>query len=358
MFPMNPARRRVALLLALFAGALLSPTPTRAQLPDSEGLGIDWLRALQLYVSNSPEDHDPFRDHAFDMRLKEHTDSIYRVHAAGNYRFEKILYPSSVGDLQIPAYLFAPESEGGAQSRPALVWVHGGLHGDWSAANLPFVREAMARGYVVIAPEYRGSTGYGRDFHNAIDYGGFEVDDVISAVDYLNEHVPSVDPARVAVMGWSHGGFIAAHGVLRESHPFRAAVAIVPVSNLIFRLAYKGPVYQAYFSTQERIRGLPHERRALYVERSPVYQVDKLQVPLLVHVATNDDDVDFVESEMFIHALQVKKPELAETKIYVDPAGGHMFTRLVDSEFRVIETPDLRDSWDRTWQFLTRHLMP
>jgi hypothetical protein len=79
---------------------------------------------------------------------------------------------------------------------------------------------------------------------------------------------------------------------------------------------------------------------------------------MLVHVATNDHDVDFVESEMFIHALQVKKPDLAETKIYVDPPGGHSFTRLVDHNHRLIQTPELMDSWRRTWDFLARNLEP
>src|SRR5690606_34339281 len=146
--------------------------------------------------------------------------------------------------------------------------------------------------------------------------------------------------------------------VFRESHPFSAAVSIVPVSNLIFRLSYKGPAYQALFSTQARIGGLPHERRQVYVERSPVYHVDKLAVPMLVHVATNDDDVDFVEAEMFINALRAKKPELAETKVYEDPPGGHSFALLVGRDLSLVETPQLRDSWRRMWDFLGRNLSP
>jgi hypothetical protein len=54
--------------------------------------------------------------------------------------------------------------------------------------------------------------------------------------------------------------------------------------------------------------------------------------------------------------LQVKKPDLAETKVYVDPPGGHSFSRLVDGGYRVIETAELQDSWNRTWEFLERHL--
>lgn len=322
------------------------------------GESVDLWRARQLYVSNRPEDHDPYRDHAADRLAKARTDSVYAAEAPGSYEFEKISYSSAVDDLEIPAYLFRPLGLRSAGSLPALVWVHGGVHGDWNPVYLPMVKEAVARGYVVIAPDYRGSIGYGAEFHDAIDYGGYEVDDVLMAVDYLSAEVEEVDTERIGVMGWSHGGFISAHTVLREEHPFRAAAAIVPVSNLIFRLAYKGPAYQALFSTQERIRGLPHERREIYVERSPVYHVDELEVPMLVHVATNDDDVDFVESEMFVNALRAKKPDLAETKVYVDPPGGHSFSLLVDRNLSVIETPQLRDSWRRIWAFLDRNLQP
>ncbi|MEX2584225.1 MAG: alpha/beta fold hydrolase [Gemmatimonadota bacterium] len=351
--------RSPALLGSLLVAIVLAPWPSPVEGQAASDLLENTrskLRAERLYVSDRPEDHDPFRNHDRDVTAKARTDSIFAAQAAGAYRFEKISYRSSVGDLDIPAYVFRPLEPATPGSQAALVWVHGGVHGDWNAVYLPKLKEAVERGYVVIAPDYRGSTGYGRDFHNAIDYGGYEIDDVLTAVDYLKEGVAEVDPDRIAVMGWSHGGFIAAHAVFREEHPFRASIAIVPVSNLIFRLSYKGPEYQALFSTQERIRGLPYERRETYVERSPVYQVDRLQVPMLVHVATNDEDVDFVESEMFVHALKVKKPQFAETKIYHDPPGGHSFSLLVDSNLQLLETPELLDSWRRIWSFLDRNL--
>ena len=81
-----------------------------------------------------------------------------------------------------------------------MVWVHGGVHGNWGLTMFPFVKEAVERGYVVVAPEYRGSTGYGEAHHRAIDYGGYEVDDVMSAVDYLKT-LPHVDPARIGHHG-------------------------------------------------------------------------------------------------------------------------------------------------------------
>jgi dipeptidyl aminopeptidase/acylaminoacyl peptidase len=227
----------------------------------------------------------------------------------------------------------------------------------------PFVREAVQRGYVIIAPDYRGSTGYGEAHHRAIDYGGKEVDDVISAVEYLKT-LPHVDQDRLGMMGWSHGGFITAHSLFRDNHPFKGGAAIVPVTNLITRLSYRGPNYARGFSTQQGILGLPHEKLDEYIKRSPIYHVEKLQVPMLVHVSTNDRDVWYIEDQEMVWKLQALKPHLVETKVYHDPAPwgssvGHAFSRRVDGRtLERVDSPEQIDSWNRTWTFFDWVLRP
>lgn len=345
----HPLRRSLIAGIIVFCAG----TPAAAQTA-LHASALD--NASALSVGSALPAHDPLRNHLRDIELKLASDSVYAAWDGVSYRYLKTSYRSRIGDLDIPVYVYRPLDGAPDHSRPALVWVHGGVHGNWGANYLPFVQEAVRRGYVVVAPDYRGSTGYGGEFHDAIDYGGHEVDDVVTAYDFLVESYPEVDPARVAIMGWSHGGFIASHAVFRDVHPFRAGVAIVPVTNLILRLAYKGPEYQALFSTQERIRALPHERTALYRSRSPLYQVDGLEVPLMVQVATNDADVSFIESEPFIDALRARKPMLAETYIYHDPPGGHSFCCLVDQGLQRMDTPAMVDSWRKTWGFLESHL--
>ena len=323
---------------------------------------MDETRARQLYVSSKPEDHSrPNFQAQMDAKAKE--DARYAAVCKGVLECTKVTYRSRLGDMDIPAYLFQPLNKRGPRGHAAMIWVHGGVHGNWAISYFPFVKEAVQRGYVIIAPEYRGSTGYGEAHHMAIDYGGKEIDDVISAVDYLKT-LPHVDPDRLGMMGWSHGGYITLLSVFRDVHPFKAAAAIVPVTNLVFRLSYKGPGYQRDFATQAGIQGLPFEKRALYIERSPLYHVDKLKIPLLVHVATNDTDVDFVEDQQIIDALRSRKPDLAETKIYVDPdpgpaSGGHTFSRRVDTNtLERNDSPAQIDSWNRTWVFFEWVLRP
>ena len=330
---------------------------------DEVPVPVDEARAKRLYVSNRPEDHALNRDFDRDTRDRMAVETRYADASRGAMEFRTVTYQSRADGLEIPAYLFSPLTTRGPGGHAAMVWVHGGVHGKWDLNMFPFVREATERGYVIICPQYRGSIGYGEKHHNAIDYGGYEVDDVMSAVEYLKT-LPHVDAGRIGIMGWSHGGYIALFSVFRETTPFRAAAAMVPVTNLVFRLSYKGPSYQHQFATQSRIQGLPFEKRALYIERSPLYHVDKLRTPLLVHVATNDTDVDFVENQQIVDALRSRKPDLAETRVYVDPppgaaGGGHTFNRRTNMKTLEREdTPEQRDSWNRVWTFFEWHLRP
>jgi dipeptidyl aminopeptidase/acylaminoacyl peptidase len=319
---------------------------------------MDSVRARQLYVSNRREDFSTANYEA-QITAKARIDSIYLARTAGVVAYRKVTYTSPVDGLQIPAYLFEPLVTRGEKAHAAMVWVHGGVHGNWAETYWPFVREAVQRGYVIIAPEYRGSTGYGKAMYDAWDYGGKEVDDAIAAHEFLKT-LPHVNPDRVGMMGWSHGGYITALALFRDTHPFKAGAAIVPVSNLFVRLARSGPGYQRDFAAV--IGGMTHEKNAEYIARSPVYHVEKLQVPLLVHAATNDCDVYFIENQQMVYTLRALKPDLAETKIYVDPPAGrggcgHTFSRRVHPETLEREdTPEQIDSWNRTWTFFEWNL--
>lgn len=324
---------------------------------------MDEARARQLYVSNDHADHGRGVNFERQVEQKAAEDTRWAAVTAGVVDFQKTTYRSSVGDLDIPAYVFQPLKKRGANGHAALVWVHGGVHGNWGITYWPFVREAVERGYVVVAPEYRGSTGYGEKHYMEIDYGGYEVEDTMSAVDYLKT-LPHVDADRLGIMGWSHGGYIALFSVFRDQTPFKAAAAMVPVTNLIHRLSFSGPGYQRSFATQKRIGGLPFEKQDEYIKRSPLFHVDKLQTPLLVHVATNDTDVWYYEDQQIVDALRSRKPELAETKVYVDPppgrsSGGHTFNRRVNPETLEREdSPEQIESWNRVWALFETHLRP
>ena len=106
----------------------------------------------------------PVRTPDFDQMLRDQaaTDRRWREASVGFMRMDKIIYRSRRGDLDVPAFVFQP-LDTYDRNHPALVWVHENIRGHLYEHYIPYVREAVTRGYVVIAPEYRGSLGYGRE---------------------------------------------------------------------------------------------------------------------------------------------------------------------------------------------------
>ncbi len=299
-------------------------------------------------------------DFATQLRQQHETDQHWFDAGPGFMRVEKITYNNPHDGLAIPAFVFQPLVSRGQGQHPALVWVHEDIRGHLYEHYIPFIRQATAQGFVVIAPEYRGSVGYGKAFYDAIDYGGAEVDDVVQAGSVLRTHYPAVDPSRVGIIGWSHGGMIALLAAARYPASFQVVAAMVPVTNLFHRLARRGvDAQRRAIDPQNRFGGGPAERPATYRERSPLFQVDGIRIPLLVHVADNDDDVEIEESMPLIDALRSRKPTLASVKVYHAPPGGHLFDRrMIPGSWQPQNTPEQRDSWQRVWGFLDNYLQP
>ena len=100
----------------------------------------------------------------------------------------------------------------------------------------------MEQQYIVVAAEYRGSTGYGKSHYEKIDYGGLEYEDVDSSRKYMLDNYEFVDPERVGIIGWSHGGLITLMNIFNHPENYKVAFAGVPVSDLIARMGYKDMV--------------------------------------------------------------------------------------------------------------------
>jgi dipeptidyl aminopeptidase/acylaminoacyl peptidase len=151
---------------------------------------------------------------------------------------------------------------------------------------------------------------------------------------------------------------IALLAAARNPDTFAAVAALVPVTNLFHRLAWRGVDRQRQLiDPHNRLGGPPSEKRDVYRERSPLFQVDKLQRPVLVHFADNDTDVNIEEGMQLVDALRARKPRLADTKVYVNPPGGHTFDRRVNPlTLEPLNTPEQRDAWQRIWSFFETHL--
>ena len=257
--------------------------------------------------------------------------------------------PGALNPVKFYTYTFVPRDRKEGAKLPMVLLLHGGVHGDFSTYHVHIVRELVAQGYVVVAPEYRGSTGYGKSFHQLIDYGGREVDDAHAATTWALETFDFVDPQRIGLVGWSHGGMIALLAAFQHPGSYACVFAGVPVSDLVMRMGYSDKDYEDEFSAPFHIGKTVREDVAEYKRRSPVWHVDELAIPLLIHTTTNDEDVNVVEVEHLIQALKAAGKKF-ESKVYTDAPGGHGFGR-TDATFG-------RTSRREVWEFLARHLKP
>jgi dipeptidyl aminopeptidase/acylaminoacyl peptidase len=249
----------------------------------------------------------------------------------------------------LSAYTFIPRKRLSGGKRPLLIFVHGGVHGNFNTSNVHILRELLAQGYAVLAPEYRGSSGYGKNFWQLIDYGGLEVEDVHAAKQWMVENHDDIDAERVGILGWSHGGLITLMNLFAHPKDYQVGYAGVPVSDLVARMGYKDQGYRDQFSAPYHIGKTAEEDVNEYRRRSPAWNAEKLQIPLLIHTTTNDEDVNVLEVEHLVKALKAAGKEF-EHKVYKDAPGGHEFNR--------IDTKLAKESRAEVYRFLAKYLKP
>ena len=303
------------------------------------------------------------RDHASDLVIKALAIHKWYTQLGDIAEVNEIRYtsapphkppnptaPGARNPLIIRAMTFIPKNLDRNRKQPLVVFAHQGIHSDFGRDyEYGAVRELVQQGYSVIGPDYRGSTGYGGGFYNQIDYGGLEVEDVYQARQWMLDTYDFLDPKRVGIIGWSHGGFIALHNILQHPGAYAAAYAGVPVTDLVLRLGYHDPSYQAIFSAPQHIGKTVRGDIQEYLKRSPITHAAKLETPLLIHGNTNDEDVNVIEIERFVAALKAAGKKF-QYKIYENAPGGHEFGRL--------DTRLARESRHDVYVFLAEHLKP
>jgi dipeptidyl aminopeptidase/acylaminoacyl peptidase len=249
----------------------------------------------------------------------------------------------------ITAYTFIPRKRADGAKLPLLVFVHGGVHGHFGSNEVHILRELLGQGYCVLAPEYRGSSGYGKDFWQLIDYGGLEIEDVFAGKQWMVENNELIDPERVGIMGWSHGGLITLMNLFAHPKDYKVGYAGVPVCDLVARMGYKDQGYRDMFSAPYHIGKTAEEDVIEYRKRSPAWNAEKLQTPLLIHTTTNDEDVNVLEVEHLIKSLRAAGKQF-EHKVYDKAPGGHEFNRL--------DTKLAKESRAEVYRFLAKYLNP
>jgi dipeptidyl aminopeptidase/acylaminoacyl peptidase len=302
------------------------------ELPGKEITFGSHTKDEKLWLVSAHGDTEPGETYLFDRTARKLTlqyrvrDKVPRADLAS---MKPIRYKSSDG-LEIPAYLTLPKGVP-AKSLPTLVVPHGGpwARDEWGYNGL--AQFFANRGYAVLMPNFRGSTGFGKEFLNAGngEWGHKMQDDITWGVKHLiTEGI--ADPKRIGILGGSYGGYATLAGVTFTPDVYRAAVDIVGPSNLLTLLDAIPPYWEAG-------RKIMYSRMAdpttpagkkWMEERSPLNSASKIKTPLMVVQGANDPRVNRGEAEQIVIALRDRK---FPVEYLLAPDEGHGFQRPVNN---------------------------
>jgi dipeptidyl aminopeptidase/acylaminoacyl peptidase len=302
------------------------------QLPGKEINFGSSTKDEKLWIISANSDTDPGSTYLYDRTTKKLTlqyqarEKLNRAYLAP---MKPVKYPSSDG-LEIPAYLTLPKGVE-AKNLPAVILPHGGPWYRDSWGYDAFAQFLANRGYAVLQPNFRGSTGYGKKFIDAGNkqWGDKMQDDITWGAKYLIAQ-GIADPKRVGIMGGSYGGYATLAGVAFTPDVYAVGVSIVGPSNLITLLESIPPYW-------EQIRKLFYERmgdpntpegKAQLLRQSPLTAAAKIKTPLLVIQGANDPRVNKRESDQIVIALRDRG---FPVEYMVAPDEGHGFARPVNN---------------------------
>ena len=253
-----------------------------------------------------------------------------------------VSYPSRLDKKPVPATLMVSKTLDRAQKHPALVWIHGsgsdqnflGWHPGSYRMYYSLCEYFAQQGYVILTPDYRGSSGYSRDWSTGVHMGLGVNDtaDVAGGADYLKT-LSYVDPNRIGVFGLSYGGFLTLQAMNTDPTLWRAGIDVAGVVDWA--------TYGAGYTTPRL--GTPVQNPDIYNISAPIQHMEKLARPLLVLHGTNDRNVSFADSLRLFDVL-IKLGKSFESQIY--PGEIHFFRR----------DTVLRDAWKRAEAFFDRHV--
>ncbi|MGD0987023.1 MAG: S9 family peptidase [Candidatus Sulfotelmatobacter sp.] len=252
-------------------------------------------------------------------------------------------YPSRDGKWTISAFLYVPYNMARNGQNAAIVYIHGGPASQSMNSFNRFVQYAANQGYMVLAPNYRGSTGYGKDFQkaNLFDMGGGDLQDVLAGVDWIKQ-TGHLDPKKIAVMGGSYGGYLSMMSVTKAPDLWAAGVPIVPFVNWFTEIENEDPILQ---QIDLATMGDPAKNKALYEDRSPINFIDQIKTPLLLLAGGHDPRCPKSETQQVVDAIK-KRGGTVDYKIYENE--GHGFAR-VENQI---------DAYKRVADFLLAHVVP
>ncbi len=272
------------------------------------------------------KDDGPVYYYAYDRETKKATFLFVHRPELNDYRLAKMepVVVTARDGLTLHGYMTFPIGKG-RKNLPVVLNVHGG---PWARDMWGYSSEAQwfaNRGYACLQINFRGSTGYGKDFVNAGDreWGAKMHDDLIDAVNWAIDE-GYADPEKVAIYGGSYGGYAALVGATFTPDVFCCAVDIVGPSNLNTLIESIPPYWSTFLATLKKRVGDPETEREYLNSISPLFKADQIKIPMLIAQGANDPRVKQAEAEQIVAAMEANS---VDYEYMLFPDEGHGFAR-------------------------------
>jgi dipeptidyl aminopeptidase/acylaminoacyl peptidase len=286
-------------------------TGEQIQLPevpagDITGVTFSDNEDLMAFYVNSPTSPSNLYVHDFkNNKTRQLTDTMNPEINPEDLAMSEVVRYKSYDGLEIPALLMKPHQASNNNKAPAVLWIHGGPGGQSRLNYSPLMQYLVNHGYVVLAVNNRGSSGYGKTFFAADDqkHGDVDLKDVIKAKDFL-ENRGYVDKDKIGIMGGSYGGYMVLAGLAFAPEEFAVGVNLFGVANWLRTLNSIPPYWESFREALYKEMGNPKTDSVALYNKSPLFFADQITKPLMVLQGANDPRVLKVESDEIVAAVK------------------------------------------------------
>jgi dipeptidyl aminopeptidase/acylaminoacyl peptidase len=268
------------------------------------------------------------------------TQSSHAGIPLSSFKDPELIHYQTFDGLSIPAWFYHPVTSN-IDKYPVIVNVHGGPEGQAQPIFDYFVQYFISRGYGMLIPNVRGSSGYGKNYLTLdnVEKRMDSVADLASAVKWL-ENQSEVDAKRIAIIGGSYGGFMVLSALTTYPELWAAGVDVVGISNFVTFLENTSPYRRSH---REGEYGSLEYHREFLTSISPIHHVDKITVPLMVIHGANDPRVPLNEAEQLVNALRARNVPI-EFLVYEDEGHG------------LVKLKNILDAYPKMADFLDKHI--
>ncbi|MDQ4141171.1 MAG: S9 family peptidase [Bacteroidota bacterium] len=282
-------------------------------------------KLMAFYVNSSKAPNNLYVYNFATKEVKALTNSMNKAINPDDLVAGKVIRYKSFDGLEIPSLLYTPKGTKAGDKLPALLWIHGGPGGQTTLGYDPLLQFIVNHGYVVLAVNNRGSSGYGKTFFAADDqkHGDVDLKDCIASKKFLAE-TGYVDQNKIGILGGSYGGYMTLAALAFTPDEFAVGVDIFGVANWLRTLNSIPPYWESFREALYKELGNPKTDSAALYNKSPLFFAHKIKKPLIVLQGANDPRVLKVESDEIVAAVKKNK---VPVEYIVFPDEGHGFVK-------------------------------